>query len=173
MIEYKYKTFWKRFCAGFVDWIVFLPITLPSNWIWAHNESVPTLLLALLYLATSTMYYVYNIYFLGKYGQTLGKMALNITVLDVSEEHHVTYFQALKRDIVPLSVTVLLLPYQLYQIISGKFYLLHHGTTPDKISSTLGFVFLGWFLLEIITMMFSAKRRAIHDFIAGSVVVKT
>jgi len=29
-----------------------------------------------------------------------------------------------------------------------------------------------WFLLECVTMLFSAKRRAIHDFIAGSVVVR-
>ena len=31
---------------------------------------------------------------------------------------------------------------------------------------------MGWFLLEIVTMTFNSKRRALHDFIAGSVVVK-
>jgi hypothetical protein len=28
-----------------------------------------------------------------------------------------------------------------------------------------------WFALEIITMLFSKKRRALQDFIAGSVVI--
>ena len=30
----------------------------------------------------------------------------------------------------------------------------------------------GWTLLEVLTMLTNAKRRAIHDFIAGTVVVR-
>jgi uncharacterized RDD family membrane protein YckC len=29
-----------------------------------------------------------------------------------------------------------------------------------------------WFLLEIITLFANKKRRALHDFIAGSVVIR-
>jgi uncharacterized RDD family membrane protein YckC len=29
-----------------------------------------------------------------------------------------------------------------------------------------------WFLLEIATMLTNEKRRAVHDFIAGSVVIR-
>ena len=32
---------------------------------------------------------------------------------------------------------------------------------------------LAWFLLELVTMLFNPKRRAVHDFIAGSVVKRT
>ena len=173
MIEQKYQTFWKRFCAGVVDGLVFLPLSLPANWIWSHHQDVPNLLLAIFHILTSITYYAYNIYFLGKYGQTLGKMALKIKVLDVSEKQHITYIQALKRDIVPLAITVLLLPYELFQIIAGKFYMLIPGTMPDKASMILSFTIMGWFFLEGVTMMFSSKRRAIHDLIAGSVVVRT
>jgi len=173
MIEQKYRTFWKRFCAGLVDGIVLFPISLLAHWMWAHHEGIPNVLLALLHLFTIMIGYGYNIYFLGKYGQTLGKMALKVKVLDVSERQHVTYLQALKRDIVPLAVTVLLLPYDLYQIMTGKYFLQNPGTMPDKGSEILVFLFMGWFLLEIITMMFSSKRRALHDFIAGTVVVRT
>jgi uncharacterized RDD family membrane protein YckC len=173
MIDQKYRTFWKRFCAGFLDGLLLMPLSLFTQWIWTYHQSIPNVILALLYIATSTIYYAYNIYFLGKYGQTLGKMALKVKVLDLSEQQHVTYGQALKRDIVPLLVTVLLLPYDLYQIIAGKFYLMHPGTMPDKISMILAFVLMGWFFVEVITMMFSSKRRALHDFIAGSVVVRT
>jgi uncharacterized RDD family membrane protein YckC len=173
MIEQKYRTFDKRCWAGLVDGFVFLPIMLLDRLIWAHHGGIPNVLLALFHLANSMIYYAYSIYFLGKYGQTLGKMALKIKVLDVSEQQHVTYLQALKRDIVPLVVATLLLPYELYQIIVGKFYLQNPGAMPDKISLILAYSFMGWFLLEIITMMFSSKRRAIHDFIAGSVVVRT
>jgi uncharacterized RDD family membrane protein YckC len=34
-------------------------------------------------------------------------------------------------------------------------------------------VALVWILLELITMLANKKRRAIHDFIAGSVVIRT
>ena len=30
-----------------------------------------------------------------------------------------------------------------------------------------------WFMLEIITMLLNEKRRALHDLIAGTVVVRT
>ena len=30
-----------------------------------------------------------------------------------------------------------------------------------------------WFVLEIITMLLNKKRRALHDLIAGTVVVRT
>jgi hypothetical protein len=36
----------------------------------------------------------------------------------------------------------------------------------------LGFANLGWFLLEITTMFTNSKRRAFHDLIAGTVVVR-
>ena len=68
---------------------------------------------------------------------------------------------------------MLLLPYELYQIIVGRFYLMNPGSMPDTASMVLGFVFIGWFLLEVITIMLNSKRRALHDFIAGSVVVRT
>jgi hypothetical protein len=30
-----------------------------------------------------------------------------------------------------------------------------------------------WFLVEIVTMLTNGKRRALHDFIAGTVVIRT
>lgn len=36
----------------------------------------------------------------------------------------------------------------------------------------LGGALLGWSLLELITMLTNSKRRALHDWIAGTVVVR-
>ena len=30
-----------------------------------------------------------------------------------------------------------------------------------------------WYVAELVTMLFNRKRRAVHDFIAGTVVVRT
>ena len=143
-----------------------------SGWVWRHGDVIPLPLLALHYLVSRLIFYVYSVYFLGAHGQTPGKMAFGVVVLDASELRHVTYLQALKRDAVPLAATLILLPYQLFQILTGRFYLLHPGSPPDKISMLISLILTGWFLLEIVTMAFSSRRRAIHDFIAGSVVVK-
>jgi uncharacterized RDD family membrane protein YckC len=77
MIDQKYRKFWKRFGAGFLDGLLLMPVSLFMHWIWTYHQSIPNVILAPLYIATSTIYYAYNIYFLGKYGQTLGKMALD------------------------------------------------------------------------------------------------
>jgi uncharacterized RDD family membrane protein YckC len=37
----------------------------------------------------------------------------------------------------------------------------------------IGFAILGWFAAEILTLITNKKRRAVHDFIAGTVVVRT
>ncbi len=34
-------------------------------------------------------------------------------------------------------------------------------------------IVFGWWIAEIITMLTNEKRRAIHDYIAGTVVVRT
>ena len=172
MVERKYRTFWRRFFAEFVDGLVFLPISWITGWVWRHAAAVPLPLLALHYLVSSLLFYVYDIYFLGAHGQTPGKMALGVVVMDVTEQRHVSYRQALLRNAVPLGATLLLLPHQLFQILTGRFYLLHPGRLPDAVSWISNLILMVWFLLEIVTMMFSSKRRALHDFIAGSVVVK-
>lgn len=172
MIERKYRTFWRRFFAEFVDSLVLLPVTLIASWVWRQAASVPLPLLALHYLVTRLLFFIFRIYFLGAHGQTPGKMALGVVVLDVSERRHVSYRQALLRDAAPLAVMLLLLPYQLFQILTGRFYLLQPGGRPDAISWISSLVLMVWFLLEIVTMTFNSKRRALHDLIAGSVVVK-
>ncbi len=35
------------------------------------------------------------------------------------------------------------------------------------------FILLVWTATEVITMLMNCKRRAIHDFIAGTIVVRT
>jgi uncharacterized RDD family membrane protein YckC len=109
---------------------------------------------------------------LGKYGQTIGKMLLKVKVMDVSETAHITYWQAARRNIVPIFSTIMILPYDIYQIIVGKFYMFHPKTEPDAYTMAMTYIFMAWFLLEFFTMLFSKKRRAVHDFIAGSVVIK-
>jgi uncharacterized RDD family membrane protein YckC len=169
MILPRYQTFWRRFWAGTVDGIVFWPFSALSNFIWAHQTLTLQTYLAIWFFIQLALPIVYSTMMHWRYGQTLGKMACGVMVVDVSEKITLTLWQAIKRDIYPVIVSVagfmLTLPY-----IMGFATV---QTPIVRITNTiLGYSGLFWFGLEILTMVGSQKRRALHDVIAGSVVLR-
>lgn len=167
MIEPKYATFWPRFWAGWIDSLIFLPVFYACRFAFSHSDSI--FLRAIVYLIESSAFLVYQIWMHGKYGQTLGKMACRVVVLDVSERR-LSMRQAVLRDI----FGVILLPVNLITDIP----VILQGLDPlQKDQATaltwivVNFLF-AWWVTELITMLTNAKRRALHDFIAGSVVVR-
>ncbi len=46
------------------------------------------------------------------------------------------------------------------------------GGSANLVDTLLNHAGLTWFVLEIISMMTNEKRRALHDYIAGTVVVR-
>jgi len=173
MVMIKYRTFWRRFFSGIVDTIVFLPVSLLGMWIGNHADTMPVAVTAVWQVFSYSVWYFYTVYFHGRYGQTLGKMLMRVKVVDVSETRAISYWQAFLRDIVPIFISAILLPVNIINLINGTSYMLKPGTMPDVISLVLSCVLTGWVFLEIISMLTNRKRRAIHDFIAGTVVVRT
>jgi len=169
----KYRTFWRRMLAGIVDMIVFLPVSLVGMWISFRADTVPVAVLAGWQVFSYFIWYSYAVFFHGRYGQTVGKMVMRVKVVDVYETRAIGYGQAFLRDIVPITIAAILLPMNVINLLNGTSYMLKPGTMPDAISMVLGVVLTGWVFLEIITMLINPKRRAIHDFIAGTVVVRT
>ena len=106
-----------------------------------------------------------------KYGQTIGKMITRVKVLDVSEERHLTIQQACMREF----MLILYIPFSIYIYVQIAFYGQSEEITLQESPwfFYFGVVLLAWAFLEIVSMLFNKKRRAVHDFIAGSVVVKT
>jgi uncharacterized RDD family membrane protein YckC len=108
------------------------------------------------------MPYAYSILMHGRYGRTLGKRIMGLKVIDAGEKKEITYRQALLRDSVPLAgmFGVLLFP------------LVSPGTDRLAFDAWSESISLGWFLTELVTAALNDKRRALHDHIAGTVVVK-
>jgi uncharacterized RDD family membrane protein YckC len=171
MIEKRYKTFWRRLWAGAIDITVFSPLSLIYTWVWSTFKDHPVLLL-FWFIFSSTAGHIYSIIFHGLYGQTLGKMAVNVKVVDVSG-NKLSMSQAFRRDMVPLFL------FSISLAIDGPKIL--HGIYPqnpaflkfDFIFFLTFFTGIGWFLAEVLTMLTNNRRRAVHDYIAGSVVIKT
>lgn len=133
MIETKYKTFWPRFWTGWIDSLVFMPIAVINHFIWKSYDQLPIVVVTLWYLVHSLSGYAYIILMHGKYGQTLGKMATHVKVLDLSE-NRLTFSQAIKRDIIPLAFTVILIALNILKITSGINI---YGHKPEAVGLSL------------------------------------
>jgi len=117
----------------------------------------------------SVSFTAYSIVLHGMYGQTLGKRIVGVKVLDVSETR-LSMRQAVLRDCVPLLLTLVGLVTDLPVVAGGgNPYDKAHLEAADLV---LVFGVNIWFALELVTMLSNDKRRAVHDFIAGSVVVR-
>jgi uncharacterized RDD family membrane protein YckC len=167
MIEDKYSTFWERFFAGFVDGLLFMPVWWVTSFTFSHSTSVP--LRILICVINSVGYLVYSILMHGKHGQTLGKMAFKVIVRDVSERP-LSMKQAVLRDIFGVILLPVGLVLDIPRILQGIDIYAENFTTIDRIITCSA---LGWFLIEVLTMLTNDKRRALHDVIAGSVVIRT
>jgi len=95
---------------------------------------------------------------------------MHVKVMDVSEERIPSLAQAFLRDAGFIATNTFSLVYFVYLVVTHQYVDARQqtDTLPGIILTYAG---SGWFLLEIITMFTNAKRRAVHDFIAKTVVV--
>jgi len=168
-VDYKYSTFGPRFRAGFVDGLVFLPVSLLDNYFLSPLRAAWILIAWALF--SYPAYWVYSVSLHAYRGQTVGKKAQHVKVLDVSEQRIPSLKQALLRDIGAIVFNCCGLVYFIYLVFTKSY------GGPDSVANhwpliVLGFANLGWFLLEIMTMLTNPKRRAFHDLVANTVVVR-
>ena len=178
----KYRTFWPRFWAGVTDALVLSPLALIAQYILTLDDSfwdTARWLYVVVFVLNYTYQWVYSVYMHGRFGQTVGKMSTRVRVVDFKTEGPITFRQALLRDIVPILTSIPLVIYESYRLIMGlPISVSVIRVSPDSSVGTTGeqwivlIVFVWWFA-EIVTMLTNDKRRAIHDFIAGTVVIRT
>lgn len=176
-LEKRYRTFGPRFWTGAVDTCVFLPLTEAISLLLLLN--IPRFLAAILVIIQNLAWLVYTVAMHARYGQTVGKMVTKVRVVDCRTEGKISWLQALIREGIPLLVSLGFVGYEVYGILSGHITprALANGEAYN-FSSNAPFWLLTaipgiWFLAEVFTMLTNRKRRALHDFIAGTVVVRT
>lgn len=163
----KYRTGLKRLWAAIVDGIVFLPFLLVEQWIYKTTSNISVLFAWATFVAFTPL--IYSVVLHYKYGQTIGKWVATVKVLDISEKRKLTLRQAILRDSFYLLVVT----------VGFVYYVLLLTRTDDPQAILTDYsnfsdnpVFW-WTLIEIITMLTNSKRRAVHDFLAKSVVIRT
>jgi uncharacterized RDD family membrane protein YckC len=163
----KYQTFGLRFLAGFIDGLVLMPLDFIDD--WALSPERPMVLVIVWALIRFPTPWLYSVLMHGFYGQTIGKKLAGLKVLDVSERP-ISMRQAFLRDSVYIGLNIIGLCQFLYFKLVGE---IPDTQMMNVVGYLVGYAAIGWFLLEILTTLTNKKRRALHDFIAGTVVVRT
>lgn len=169
--ENRYHTGWRRFWAMIFDAIILFAVMASLAMpIEGGNQDNLALKAALDY--TTTLFSIlYYILMHAAFGQTLGKMITGVKVVRNSDFNPISFRHALMRDIVPLVfiiVSIAMVNYFDIGIADDKKASLQ---VPMIVVITVMVQFI-WPLLELVTMLFNRRRRAIHDFIAGTVVTR-
>jgi uncharacterized RDD family membrane protein YckC len=169
----KYQTFWRRFWAGWIDTAIFLPLLYVDRWVWKNFSQQPLALIPW-FLFSNVVGLAYSILCHGFWGQTVGKRLFGIRVLDVSEAK-LSLMQAALRDLFPLVLLAVSVVTDLPVVARGQHAydqakLAHDGI--PLMALLYGYAMMGWSIAELATMLFNDKRRAVHDYIARSVVVR-
>jgi len=137
------------------------------DWVVDNSTSRSVLAMALLCLCVIPL--IYSVALHGLYGQTLGKRLCGVVVLDVTESP-LSMWQAVLRDSPCIVATLIFLPVCMYRVWQGV-----DAFGADQFSLAelaLFYTLIAWTIAEFITMFSNPMRRAVHDYLAGSVVVR-
>jgi uncharacterized RDD family membrane protein YckC len=166
-IHPKYKTFWRRLAASIIDVLVLSPIFLIEWLIFGTPDTgqEEVMLFAINFL----VFGFYSVNLTGLHGGTIGKKAMGLQVLDGDDEQsYIGFARALKRDS-PLFISeVLAIIYMLVTLENNPAGFDEQDPIIRSIDSLFGI----WGIAELITMLGNERRRAIHDILANSVVIK-
>ena len=172
-----YAGFWRRFAALLIDVLIFLPISATLTW-----ASVQSRLAALLLLFPAALFgCAYQVFFHARWGQTPGKMVARVRVLSV-DGSRIGLRQALLRSAVDIFISGLFIAAQasaLLQIPPAEYASLTWLEQSRRVGELQGswqwlsWVEGAWTISEVVTLLFNRRRRALHDLIAGTVVLRT
>jgi uncharacterized RDD family membrane protein YckC len=164
-IQAKYQTFTKRFYAGILDGLIFVPFYVMEEFFFVSNNIGIVIGKELFNIICWALYVIIGH---GKFGQTVGKKLMKIKVYDLDEKKLVGYTRAFFRESIWI---VLSISGIIYLYVDNMSFSVLTPEVIEKYDNFLIYTSLGWFVIELVTTLSNPKRRAVHDFIAGSVVI--
>lgn len=171
-----YAGFGRRLGAALVDILVLMPAAVTFFYLQGIEIKVAIISLVI----SAILYSLYSLYFHYKFGATLGKMAVDIKVT-LPDGSKIGFKQALLRSSVDLVYALLTTAAQIIAIskISPELYLdatWYERTTyltalQPTWANISDWLFQLWYWSEFIVLLLNKRKRALHDFIAGTVVI--
>lgn len=171
----KYAGFWKRLASILIDAAVFSPFLLLSFWLDSISRTT-SLVAAVVYIM---LVVTYDISFVAKYGQTLGKMAVGIKIVKIDGQL-VSWKEAILRHSVNIIFAIIngvVLCYAITKIPESEYISLSWKARDLRINefypAWINMMSYVWIWSEVVVLLFNKRKRALHDFIAGTVVIQT
>jgi len=171
----RYASFWERLLANLIDACILLFLSIAATFLAIASERGWFVVHAFAIAADLS----YPIVMHAKYGQTVGKRILRIQLRRVSGES-ITWMHALLRSSVDVAIAAAHLWIILFAAIDGSI-----RVSPETTIKELGLSFgavkgarlirqigSAWTWSEIASVLLRKDRRALHDLLAGTIVVK-
>lgn len=172
----QYAGFWKRFGSYWIDVLVMIPIMFLVFW---GNEQ--SRLFQVYYFIPGLLFGLwFHVYLVKRYGGTPGKILLKIKISKL-DGSNVEYKESILRYLVLFVLTMFTsIPMLIATMgMSDAEYFSYDwmqrtAVMTEKLPAWHSFSTIAinvWIWSEFIVMLTNKKRRAIHDFIAGTVVI--
>ncbi len=175
----KYAGFWRRLLAIFIDsLLVYQPLLYVFK--KCHLDKSETIISVVLLGFVPS---VYNILLLGFKSQTIGMMLVRFKIFKV-DMTSINWKNAFLRYVVNVLLALVSVSVGIYflNLLPADNYLTQtYVQIIDQLRNSFNFydVFItvsialtfSWTFSEVIVLLFNEKKRAIHDYIAGTVVI--
>jgi len=171
-----YAGFGRRFWAGLIDFVIIMLVWYVSIRLSGHDKAL-AIAVTILYSILFSLGYVF---FNARFGGTPGKLAVAIKITK-PDGTHIGWFEAWKRSSVDLLYTIVFLyfivavmiqvdakQYSAFGFPERNHLLQAYHASWFSVVNVLEQV---WYWGEFIVLLSNKRRRAVHDFIAGTVVI--
>ena len=173
----RYAGFWPRLAALLLDFLIMLPLGALAFWGTEHYR-----LFDLYYLIPGTLLGLfYSVYLVQRFGGTPGKLIVGVRIRKVSGEP-VGFREAFIRYLPEFILGMLMSIAMLISVFHMSDAEYHTLSFMDRVKrmvelapswyKPLQIIQNIWVWGELIVLLTNRKRRALHDFIAGTVVVQ-
>lgn len=176
--EPTYAGFWRRFGAYWIDFLIWLPLIGLSLWLGEKSR-----LFNLYYFLPGVLIGLFfHVWLVKQYGGTPGKLALKIKITQL-DGSAVGYREAFIRHSVLFILTTLLSVAVLITTVGmsdAEYYSLTFTSRAIKLVELapawyqpVNILLNVWIWSEFVVILTNKKRRALHDFMANTVVVRS
>ena len=168
--------FWKRVLAFLIDAAIgwaFVPITMGlMSWTFTHRNTLPEVI-------WSMVWTIVWLWMVVRFGGTPGTLIIGVRIVDVRGEF-LSWARAIRRIILPSLVIAIVSQLQLWKAVStypdsaAPSSFMERGRVMNEYGqpfTTIGMILPFSLYIDIGVVLLNRKKRAIHDFIAGSYVI--
>lgn len=159
-----------------LDCLILIPFSVFILWVSSHSKTLQLVML----IPHTAMYAAYMIVMNAKYGGSLGKLMVGIRVRRTDGEN-IHWKEAILRHSIDALLGMSLAMVQVYTLFhitdpsyEGLTWFKKNVYLNRMVPSLYGWingVYQVWIWGEFLTMLLNQRKRALHDFIAGTVVI--